>query len=224
MKKIAMILGLLLLVGLAAVSAIVQVEAPVQLDGKWALVMDLVTGASVQRLTSLGAMPPSVATEIVQGHKIPAIVDPNGPGGQRITLCESGAILKYLGEKANNGLYPSDPIQRLKVDQWLFYGSATFTTLAQQYGFFWLRNPEVVPAAKKHYEAVLHDMLGTLDTHLATNDYVAGAYSVADISMYPDVHLHGVNDIGLGDYPNVKRWHDAIAARPAVQKAWGPHE
>ena len=53
---------------------------------------------------------------------------------------------------------------------------------------------------------------------------MAGAYSVADISMYPDVHLHGVNDIGLGDYPNVKRWHDAIAARPAVQKAWGPHE
>ena len=162
--------------------------------------------------------------KISPGHKIPALVDPNGPGGQRITLCESGAILKYLGEKANNGLYPSDPIQRLKVDQWLFYGSATFTTLAQQYGFFWLRNPEVVPAAKKHYEAVLHDMLGTLDTHLATNDYVAGAYSVADISMYPDVHLHGVNDIGLGDYPNVKRWHDAIAARPAVQKAWGPHE
>lgn len=162
--------------------------------------------------------------KISPGHKIPAIVDPNGPGGQRITLCESGAILKYLGEKANNGLYPSDPVQRLKVDQWLFYGSATFTTLAQQYGFFWLRNPEVVPAAKKHYEAVLRDMLGTLDTHLATNDYVAGAYSVADISMYPDVHLHGVNDIGLGDYPNVKRWHDAIAARPAVQKAWGPHE
>ena len=162
--------------------------------------------------------------KISPGHKIPAIVDPNGPGGQRITLCESGAILKYLGEKANNGLYPSDPVQRLKVDQWLFYGSATFTTLAQQYGFFWLRNPEVVPAAKKHYEAVLRDMLGTLDTHLAGNDYVAGAYSVADISMYPDVHLHGVNDIGLGDYPNVKRWHDAIAARPAVQKAWGPHE
>ena len=162
--------------------------------------------------------------KISPGHKIPAIVDPNGPGGQRITLCESGAILKYLGEKANNGLYPSDPVQRLKVDQWLFYGSATFTTLAQQYGFFWLRNPEVVPAAKKHYEAVLRDMLGTLDTHLAGNDYVAGAYSVADISMYPDVHLHGVNDIGLGDYPNVKRWHDAISARPAVQKAWGPHE
>ena len=162
--------------------------------------------------------------KISPGHKIPAIVDPNGPGGQRITLCESGAILKYLGEKANNGLYPSDPVQRLKVDQWLFYGSATFTTLAQQYGFFWLRNPEVMPAAKKHYEAVLRDMLGTLDTHLAGNDYVAGAYSVADISMYPDVHLHGVNDIGLGDYPNVKRWHDAISARPAVQKAWGPHE
>jgi GST-like protein len=52
---------------------------------------------------------------------------------------------------------------------------------------------------------------------------VAGKYSIADISMYPDVHLHGVNDIGLAQYPNLKRWHDSIAARPAVQRAWGPY-
>jgi GSH-dependent disulfide-bond oxidoreductase len=51
---------------------------------------------------------------------------------------------------------------------------------------------------------------------------VAGDYSIADMTMYSDVHLHGVNDIGLKDYPNVQRWHDAIAARPAVQRAWGP--
>jgi GST-like protein len=160
--------------------------------------------------------------KISPGHKIPAIVDPDGPGG-RVTLCESGAILKYVGEKSGKGLYPSEPKQRLKVDQWLFYGSATFTTLAQQFGHFVIRSQEDVPGAKKHYTAVLRDMLGTLDRHLADNEYVAGGYSVADISMYPDVHLHGVNDIGLGDYPNVKRWHDAIAARSAVQRAWGPY-
>lgn len=162
--------------------------------------------------------------KISPGHKIPAIVDTDGPGGQRITLCESGAILKYLAEKAGNGLYPTDALQRLKVDQWLFYGSATFTTLAQQYGFFWKRSPNDVPDAKTHYDAVLRDMLDMLNRHLADNDYMAGSYSVADISMYPDVHLHGVQDIGLGDYPHLKRWHDAIEARPAVKRAWGPHE
>lgn len=163
--------------------------------------------------------------KISPGHKIPAIVDPDGPGGQAVTLCESGAILKYLATKAGGALYPSDPADQIAVDQWLFYGSATFTTLAQQFGHFVVRLPEDVPFAKTHYTNVLKDMLGTLDRHFAESEYAAGgAYSIADISMFPDIHLHGVNDIGLDDYPNVRRWHDAIAARPAVERAWGPHE
>jgi len=161
--------------------------------------------------------------KVSPGHKIPAIVDPNGPGGNRITLCESGAILKYIGAKSGKGLYPSDPLQQVKVDQWLFYGSATFTTLAQQFGHFVVRWDKDVPLAKEWYTGVLKDMLSTLDRHLADNEFVAGAYSVADISMYPNTHLHGVRDIGLDAYPNVKRWHDTIEKRPAVQKAWGPH-
>jgi len=160
--------------------------------------------------------------KISPGHKIPALVDDDGPGGQRITLCESGALLKYLGTKAGNGLYPEDPVAQVKVDQWLFFGSSTFTTLAQQYGFWNKRNPEDVPPAKKHYDEVLRDMMATLNRHLGETEYMAGAYTVADISMYPDVHLHGVNEIGLDDYPNLKRWHDAIESRPAVQRAWEP--
>jgi GST-like protein len=159
--------------------------------------------------------------KISPGHKIPAIVDHDGPGGATVRLCESGAILKYLGEKSGK-FYPSDAAARAKVDQWLFYGSATFTTLSQQFGHWVVRNPEKVPAAQKHYDAVLRDMLGILDRHLASSEYFGGAYSIADMTMYSDVHLHGVKDIGLGDYPNVKRWHDAIEARPAVQRAWGP--
>ena len=161
--------------------------------------------------------------KISPGHKIPAIVDPSGPGGQRITLCESGAILKYVGAKSGTGLYPSDPAQQLKVDQWLFYGSATFTTLAQQFGHFVVRWDQEVPKAKEWYTGVLKDMLGILDRHLQDNEYMAGSYSVADISIYPDVHLHGVKDIGLGPYPHLKRWHDAIEQRPAVQRAWGAY-
>lgn len=159
--------------------------------------------------------------KISPGHKIPAIVDNNGPGGARVTLCESGAILKYLAEKSGQ-FYPTEPVARAKVDQWLFYGSATFTTLAQQFGHWTIRSPVKAPTAQAHYDANLRDMLGILDRQLAHSEYVAGDYSIADMTMYSDVHLHGVNDIGLNDYPNVQRWHDAIARRPAVQRAWGP--
>jgi len=160
--------------------------------------------------------------KISPGHKIPAIIDHDGPAGAAVTLCESGAILRYLGEKADNGLYPVDAVKRVNVDQWLFYGSATFTTLAQQYGLFFIRLGEDVPRAKEHYEGVLRDMLDMYDKHLEDNEYVAGEYSIADIACYPDIHLHGVNDIGLEEFPNIKRWHDAIEQRPAVQKAWTP--
>ncbi len=160
--------------------------------------------------------------KISPGHKIPAIIDHDGPGGATVTLCESGAILRYLAQKADNGLYPTDPVKQIEADQWLFFGSAQFTTLAQQYGLFWQRLGEDVPRAKEHYDGVMRDMLGMYDRRLADHEYVIGDYSIADIACYPDIHLHGVNDIGLGDYPNVKRWHDAIEARPAVQKAWTP--
>jgi GST-like protein len=161
--------------------------------------------------------------KISPGHKIPALVDHDGPGGKAISLCESGAILKYLGQKAGNGLYPEDPVARIKVDQWLFYGSATFTTLAQQFGLWVIRSAEDVPQAKKHYDAVLRDMLGILDRHLGEHEYMADDFSVADISIFSDVHTHGVKDIGLDPYPNLRRWHDAIVARPAAIRAWGPY-
>ena len=158
--------------------------------------------------------------KISPGHKIPALVDSDGPGG-RVALCESGAMLKYLAEKAGGALYPSAPSRRAQVDQWFFYGSATFTPIAQQYGFFMHRSPEDVPPAKKHFAELMRDMFGILDKHLASNPYLAGdSYSIADIACYPDTHLHGKEGMGLGDYPNLNRWHDAVSARPAVQRAW----
>ena len=159
--------------------------------------------------------------KISPGHKIPALVDDDGPGGVRISLCESGAMLKYLAEKAGGGLYPSAPVQRAKVDQWFFYGSATFTPIAQQYGFFMHRSPEDVPQAKKHFTELMRDMFGILDKHLASNQYLAGdAYSIADISCYPDTRLHAKEGMGIDAFPNLSRWYDAVTARPAVQRAW----
>jgi GST-like protein len=162
--------------------------------------------------------------KISPGHKIPALVDHDGPGGQRISICESGAILSYLATKAGGTLYTADPVQRLAVDQWFFYGTSTFTPLAQQYGLFTHRFPEDVPAAKAHYKETLLDMFETYNNHLANNEFLAGDYSIADISCYPDVHVHGAKGGLLGDYANLSRWHDAIEARPAVQRAWVPIE
>ena len=161
--------------------------------------------------------------KISPGHKIPALIDDDGPGGKRVTMCESGAILKYLAEKAGGALYPADPLQRVTVDQWFFYGSATFTPWSQQYGLFMHRFGEDIPQAKKYYGDLLRDMFGILDKRLAEVPYLAGRqYTVADIACYPDTHIHGKNGIGLKDWPNLERWHDTIAARPAVQRAWGP--
>jgi GST-like protein len=160
--------------------------------------------------------------KISPGHKIPALVDDDGPGGQRVTLCESGAILKYMAEKAGGALYPADPGKRAKVDQWFFYGTSTFTPLMQQYGLFMHRFSEDVPAVKKHYDGVMRDMFEMFNRHLGESEYLAGAYSIADISCYPDVHIHGAQGIGLDNWPNLKRWHDTIAARPAVQRAYAP--
>ena len=171
--------------------------------------------------------------EISPGHKIPAMVDRDGPGGQPISLCESGAILKYLAEKAGGGLYPAEPRLRARVDQWFFYASSTFTSLAQQYTLFFFRFGSDVPEAQAHYEAVLRDLLSILDRHLAENEYLAGDLSVADIASYPVVHIHGAEipfyseietrappNVALDGYPNVRRWHDAIEARPASRRAW----
>ena len=106
--------------------------------------------------------------KISPGHKIPAIVDHDGPGGATVTVCESGAILKYLGEKSGK-FYPSEGVARAKVDQWLFYGSATFTTLAQQFGHWVIRSPIKPQPTQDHYTANLRDMLGILDRHLAVS-------------------------------------------------------
>lgn len=159
--------------------------------------------------------------KISPGHKTPAIVDSDGPGG-RITLCESGAILKYCAEKAKSPLYPTDAAKRVKVDQWLFYGSATFTPHTQALTLFMFRLGEDVPPAKKHFEGQYRDHLSVFDKQLGTSPYLAGDFSIADIACYPDVHQYERIGVDIGQYPNVKRWHDAIATRPAVQRAYKP--
>ena len=155
--------------------------------------------------------------KISPNNRIPAIVDrDNG-----LSLFESGAILMYLADKTGK-LCSKDPKARWETTQWLMWQMGGVGPMLGQVHHFVKYNKGKAPYAEERYLKEAHRLYGVLDRQLAKAEYVAGAYSIADMTMYSDVHLHGVKDIGLGDYANVKRWHDAIEARPAIQRAWGP--
>ncbi len=153
---------------------------------------------------------------ITPNHRIPAIVDPDGPGGQRISLFESGAILIYLAEKAGR-LIPSAPAARLACLQWLMFQMGGVGPMFGQYGHFHTYAPERIPYAMERYANEVTRLHRVLEKRLAEAEYLAGAeYSIADIATFPWVRSPERRGIDLAAFPAVKRWHDAIAARPAV--------
>ena len=154
---------------------------------------------------------------ISPNNKIPAIVDPDGPGGKRFALFESGAILIYLGEKTQQ-LIPADPATRYVALQWLMFQMGGLGPMLGQTHHFLRAAPEPVPYAIKRYKDETRRLYGVLDKRLAEAEHLAGEYSIADIASYPWVARHEWHQIELGDFPNVKRWYDAIGARPAVQR------
>lgn len=154
---------------------------------------------------------------ISPNNKIPAIVDPDGPGGKRFALFESGAILIYLGEKTQK-LIPKDPATRYVALQWLMFQMGGLGPMLGQTHHFLRAAPEPVPYAIKRYKDETRRLYGVLDKRLAEAEHLAGEYSIADIASYPWVARHEWHQIELGDFPNVKRWYDAIGARPAVQR------
>jgi GSH-dependent disulfide-bond oxidoreductase len=154
---------------------------------------------------------------ISPNNKIPAIVDPDGPGGKRFALFESGAILIYLGEKTEK-LIPKDPATRYIALQWLMFQMGGLGPMLGQTHHFLRAAPEPVPYAIKRYKDETRRLYGVLDKRLAEAEHLAGEYSIADIASYPWVARHEWHQIELGDFPNVKRWYDAIGVRPAVQR------
>jgi GST-like protein len=154
---------------------------------------------------------------ISPNNKIPAIVDPDGPGGKRFALFESGAILIYLGEKTER-LIPTDPATRYAALQWLMFQMGGLGPMLGQTHHFLRAAPEPVPYAIKRYKDETRRLYGVLDKRLAEAEHLAGEYSIADVASYPWVARHEWHQIELGDFPNVKRWYDAIGARPAVQR------
>ena len=149
-------------------------------------------------------------------NKIPAIIDTDGPGGKPFTLFESGAILMYLAEKSGK-LLPQDMRKRYEVIQWLKFQMGGVGPMFGQANYFF-RLQEKVPYAIERFRKEALRLYNVLDKELGRREYLAGEYSIADIATYPWVWRHEVHQVKLEEFPNVKRWFDAIAARPAVKR------
>ncbi len=150
-------------------------------------------------------------------HRIPVLVDPDGPSG-RIELFESGAILVYLAEKTGR-LMPSEPRARYACLQWLMFQMGGVGPMFGQYNHFAAYAPEKLAYAIERYANEVQRLHRVLETRLAASKYLASEeYSIADIATFPWVRDPDRRGIDLADYPAVLRWHDAIAARPAVER------
>jgi GST-like protein len=152
--------------------------------------------------------------------KIPAIIDPNGPGGKPLGLFESGAILQYLAEKTGK-LWPPETRARYDVAQWLFFQMAHIGPMLGQAHHFRMYAPEQIPYAVDRYTKEAKRLYGVLDKRLKVHAYLAGNYSIADIATWPWLRRPERQGVERADYPNVQRWFDAIAARPAVERGLG---
>ena len=155
--------------------------------------------------------------KINPNSKIPAIVDSEGPDGRPIAVFESGAILIYLAEKTGK-LMPKDPHARMEAIQWLMFQMGGVGPMFGQVHHFLRAAPEKVPYAIERYTKETRRLYGVLDGHLKSSAYLAGEYSIADIATYPWVARPEWHQVDLKDFPDVKRWYDAIGARPAVAK------
>ena len=149
--------------------------------------------------------------------KIPSIVDPQGPDGKPIAMMESGAILIYLARKTGK-LFPQAERAQYEVLQWLMFQMGGVGPMFGQTHHFLRAAKEPVPYAIERYMAETRRLYAVLNDRLKVHDYLAGAYSIADIATYPWVARHEWHKTDLNDFPHVRRWFDAISARPAVQK------
>ncbi len=154
---------------------------------------------------------------ISPNNRIPAIVDRDGPGGQKISVFETGAILFYLAEKTGKFL-PAAGAARYAVIEWLMWQMGGVGPMFGQANHFRNYAKEKIPYAIDRYTKESNRLYHVLDKRLATRDYVADAYSIADMAIFPwcrDVESQGIE---IADYPNAKRWYERVAARPAVRR------
>ena len=156
---------------------------------------------------------------ITPNHRIPAIVDPDGPGGKTLTLFESAAIMIYLSEKTGGKLMPKDPVGRLKCLEWMMFQMGGVGPMFGQYNHFANYATDKIPYAIDRYTNEVARLHRVLDKRLSQVEWLAGdEYSLADIITFPWIRNPDRRNVDLAIYPHVKSWHDTIAARPAVQR------
>ena len=154
---------------------------------------------------------------ITPNHRIPAIVDNDALGGP-LSLFESGAILIYLAEKTGK-LMPTNPTDRYHCLQWLMFQMGGIGPMFGQYGHFANYAVEKLPYAIERYTNEVARLHRVLEAQLAKTKWLAGdSYSIADIATFPWIRNPERRNIDLAAYPNVKRWHDSMAVRPAVER------
>lgn len=156
--------------------------------------------------------------KISPNNRIPAIVDPDGPGGQPISVFESGAILQYLGRKCGR-FYPTDERRRVDVEQWLFWQMGGLGPMFGQANHFRHYAPEQVRYGIDRYTNEANRLYGVMERGLEARDYLAVDYSIADMAAFPWARTYERVGQDIGSFPRVKGWLDRIAARPAVVKA-----
>ena len=149
--------------------------------------------------------------------RMPAIIDHQPAEGLApVSVFESGAILIYLAEKSGRFM-PRDLAGRYDVLQWLMWQMGGLGPMLGQNGHFLLYAPEKVPYAIDRYGRETRRLYGVLDARLASRDYIAGDYSIADMACFPWIMTHKAQGVSLGDFPRVKRWFAVLRGRPQVQ-------
>jgi GSH-dependent disulfide-bond oxidoreductase len=158
---------------------------------------------------------------ISPNNRMPAIVDHTPmERGAPISVFESGAILLYLAEKSEQFM-AQDLRGRVEVTQWLFWQVGGLGPMAGQNHHFSRYAPEKIPYAIERYVKETNRLYGVLNRRLADREYIAGAYSIADMAAYPWVVPHEAQGQNLGDFPHLLRWFEAIKSRPATVRAYG---
>lgn len=158
---------------------------------------------------------------ISPNNRMPAIVDPDGPGGVPISIFESGAILQYLGRKTGQ-FYGKDERARIAVDEWLIWQVANLGPNAGQANHFryyapgFIKDQRAIAYSAHRYTCEMERLLGVLDTRLSGRDFICDDYSVADMASYNWV-LSGARYISLDDFRDLKAWVARMKSRPAVQ-------
>jgi GST-like protein len=158
---------------------------------------------------------------ISPNNRMPAIVDPDGPGGKPISIFESGAILQYLGRKTGK-FYPADERGRAEVDQWVFWQVGGLGPMGGQANHFRNYAPEQIAYAVNRYTDEVNRLFGVMDRRLAGRPFLAGKYSIADMISYSWVKAYKRFGQDMDDFPNLKRWVETLDARPGVQRGQNP--